>query len=806
MPDLLPRMQDEVLVVDGAMGTMLQRAGVAAGECPEHLNVTAPDVVVGIHRNYVMAGADCITTNTFGANRPKLAKYGLEDQVEGINREGVRLARRAGAVHVLGDVGPTGLVMEPLGEVGFDEAFEYFSEQVAALAGAGVDAILIETMTDIAEARCALLAARETCDLPVFVTMTFDASGRTDLSATPPEAAAVILEACGASAIGVNCGLGPEQMLPIVEALASATSLALIAQPNAGLPRVEEGETVFPGTPDEMAAFAARAAGAGAVLLGSCCGSTPAFTGAIADTVKGSRPVKRARPEGLAIAGPRKVVRMGRGLPLVVVGERINPTGRPRLAASLAEGSVSEALELALAQESEGADALDVNVGAADVDERRMLPAVVKALSAAVSVPLVIDNTDPEAVEEALKVYPGRALLNSVNASPASIEALLPLAKRYGAAVLILALDEDGVPKDAESRLAAAQKVRSAAHAAGLSDRDLAVDCLVMTAATDPGAARVTLDAVREVSQSWGLPTLLGVSNISHGLPGRAALNAAFLALAEEAGLSAAIMDPASPGAVEMEAAVELLMGRDPEARGWIALFEGAGADRAGVSTDGGVGPQAGSAGDVTPAEALVKAVLTGDVQAAPRLVDDVVASGIGAGDVVEKVLSPAIQSLGEAFSRGEVFLPQLMVAAEAMKAAVGRVRELLPDAAGSVRGRVVFGTVRGDVHSIGKDVCISMLESAGFAVTDLGVDVPADSFLEAGREADVTCLSALMTTTLPSMEETARELAGAGLPVVVGGAVVTESFASRIGARYADDAPGCVEVVSSLVEGSAPR
>jgi 5-methyltetrahydrofolate--homocysteine methyltransferase len=808
VPDILARVEHEVLVVDGAMGTMLMRAGIPTEQCPEQLNVTAPDIVREIHTNYRLAGADCVTTNTFGGTRAKLDAYGLGDQVVELNRAGVAVARESGAVHVLGDVGPSGLVLEPLGEVAFDDAFVMFAEQVEALASAGPDAILIETMTDIAEARCALLAARSVTDLPVFVTMTFGLSGRTDLSGTPPEAAVVTLEACGAAAVGANCGIGPEQMLPIVEEIAAATALPVIVQPNAGLPRVVDGETVFPGTEDEMGEYAARFVAAGTNMVGSCCGSTPGFTGSIADFA-GQHPVSaRERPEGLALASTRGAVRLGGRRPIALIGERINPTGKPRLSGSLREGSMSVVRELAVDQQHDGADLLDVNVGTTGVDTAEALPAAVRALSGLTDLPLVLDDTDPAALEAALKAYPGRALVNSVNGSSSSIESILPIAARYGAAVLVLALDDDGIPPDAEGRLRVAAKVREAAHAHGLADSDLAVDCIVMTAATDPASARATLDAIAVVSDEWAVATVLGVSNVSHGLPGRAWLNSAFLAMAASAGLSAAIMNPSDLEMMRGLAAANLLSGRDERAERWIAWTRSeAAADTFVARTKASAGEAAPGPADGPVAEAprarnasvdrLATAVETGDSDAVPRLVDEVLADGTPPERVIADVLTPAIQRLGDAFGRGEVFLPQLMVAAESMKVAVERVERELPASEAEPVGRVVFATVEGDVHSIGKDICVSLLESAGFDVRDLGVDVPTEAIVEGARDADAVCLSALMTTTLPAVERTVQAVRSEGeTPVVIGGAVVTADYAETLGVGYATDAPGCVDRV----------
>ena len=793
VPDILRRLGHEVLVVDGAMGTMLQRAGMPSGQCPEELNVTNPEMVTDVHRAYVNVGAECITTNTFGGSRPKLAEYGLGDRVSELNRAGVRLVRESGAQHVLADVGPTGLVMQPLGAATFDEVFAIFVEQVSALVAEAPDAVIFETFTDLAEIRCGLLAARSVTDLPLIASMTFGPSGRTELSATDPETVAVVLEACGASVVGMNCGLGPEQMLPLFEAMAAVTTLPLIVQPNAGLPTLVDGRTVFPGTPDEMGAHAARFAALGAGLVGSCCGSSPSFTGAILDEAKGvALPTGRVRPGGVALASARKTVRLGAGRPLAIIGERINPTGKRALAESLRAGSMELVRSLAVQQEDAGAVLLDVNVGAAGVDAPTVLPQAVTALAGLIDLPLVIDTTDPVALEAALKAYPGRALVNSVNGGSASMATVLPLAARYGAAVVALALDDDtGIPATAKGRVEVVERIRAAARMSGLTDADLVVDCLVMTAAADPGAVAVTLDAVRTVHAA-GLATVLGVSNVSHGLPGRASLNATMLALSREAGLDAAIYDPGASLPDPTREAADVLLGRDPQAAHWIA--------RTGVAPP----PVVDEAGTPTARAALAAAVERGDADGAPRLVDELLATGLDPRDLIAVVLTPAIRRLGEAYGRGEVFLPQMMVAADAMKVAVKQVKTHLPEGEDGSAGRVVFATVKGDVHSIGKDICVSLLESQGFVVDDLGVDVAAERVLAEAEGADAVCLSALMTTTLPAMRLTVDALKAdtPRRPVLVGGAVVTAAWASEIGADgYSADAPGCVEAVRRLIE-----
>jgi 5-methyltetrahydrofolate--homocysteine methyltransferase len=704
----------------------------------------------------------------------------------------------AGAQHILADVGPTGLVMQPLGPATFDQVFDVFAEQISALAAESPDAITFETFTDLAEIRCGLLAAKSVTDIPVIASMTFGLSGRTELSASDPETVATVLEACGATVVGMNCGLGPEQMLPLVEQMAAATTLPLIVQPNAGLPRLVDGCTVFPGTPEEMGAYAARFVALGAALVGSCCGSSPSFTGAIVDEAKGvALPAVRTRPAGVAVSSARRTVRIGGGSPLVIIGERINPTGMKALADSLRAGSMELVRSLAAAQEAAGADLLDVNVGAVGVDAPAVLPQAVLALAGLTDLPLVIDTTDTVALEAALRAYPGRALVNSVNGGSKSMASVLPLAARYGAAVVVLALDDDtGIPATAEGRVEVVERVRAEARAQGLTDADLVADCLVMTAAADPGAVSVTLDALRRVHES-GLATVLGVSNVSHGLPGRAELNSTMLALAQEAGLDAAIYDPGARRPERSPEAEDVLLGRDRQASRWISHVEGV------------VEPSAAEAEGAAPSAeaALSDAVERGDADGAPRLVDDLIATGVDPRDVIASVLTPAIRRLGEAYGRGEIFLPQMMVAADAMKAAVVRVKSHLPEGEDDSAGRVVFATVKGDVHSIGKDICVSLLESQGYVVDDLGVDVEAERVEGAAADADAVCLSALMTTTLPAMERTVRTLKGASpaLPVLVGGAVVTASWAEEIGADgYAADAPGCVEAVRGLIERTA--
>ena len=808
MPDVLARLGHETLILEGAMGTMLQRAGMLPGTCPEMLNITAPEMVGDVHRLYRLAGADCVTTNSFGGSRPKLAENGCAERVEELNRAAVKIARRWGAPHILADVGPTGLVLAPLGDATFDQLFEIFAEQVSALAAENPDAIFFETFTDIAEARCGVLAARSVTGLPVFASVTFGANGRMDLSGTDPATAAVILEAAGVSAVGMNCGLGPEQMVPLVGQMAEATNLPIIVQPNAGMPRLDdEGHTVFPGSPEDLEAAARLYIDSGAAAVGGCCGTTPAFIAALIDAVGDGRVHVHGPTEPRCVlAGPRGHRVLGGDAPIAVIGERINPTGKVALADSLREGSMSVVRSFGVDQEHAGADALDVNVGAAGINAAEILPAAVNALVASVGLPLVLDTTDPVALEAALRVYPGRSLINSVNGSESSMDTVLPLAARYGAAVVVLALDDDGIPASADGRLEIVERVRACAHTVGLSDADLVVDGLVMTAAAEPDAPWTTLEVVRE-AKAMGLRTILGVSNVSHGLPMRPLLNAAFVTAASAHGLDAAIVNPNDMVVMEAlrTANAERRTAEQPSPEQALRLWDAAFADAMAAARGGGadlIEVAADAGPEESGAERLMAAVARGDADGTPGLVDAVIMAGMPAADVIPEVLTPAIQRLGDAYGRGEVFLPQLIVSAEAMKVAVARAKSYLPESAGFEQGRVVFATVQGDIHSIGKDICVSLLESQGFDVNDLGVDVAPEIVAKSVSEADAVCLSALMTTTLHAMSETIDAVLRTrpDIAVLVGGAVVTREWAESVGAGYADDAPGCVRVVRESV------
>ncbi|MCL2882669.1 MAG: homocysteine S-methyltransferase family protein [Coriobacteriia bacterium] len=833
MNDLRADLGRTMLVLEGAMGTPIQRGGFT-DVMPEQLNLLEPDYITQVHRNYVLAGADVAESNSFGASRPKLAEFGLEDSLEVINQQAVKLARKAGPRYVLGDIGPSGLVLEPLGKTSFDELFEIFAEQARALASADPDGFILETFTDIAEARCALLACKEVApELPALVSVALGEAGRMELSGTDSATAAIILEAAGADMVGLNCSLGPAEMAPHAKRMLRATRLPVFASPNAGIPCLDEfGETVYPATPEDYGRFAAELYEAGAAMIGGCCGATVAYIGAIADEISG-RPVAEIECRAasrLVVAGPRRATVIGGWdidenkteaggdlsqitPPLRMIGERINPTGKRELRESLQAGNFSVARDYAAAQAEAGADLLDVNVGAPGIDAAEVLPRLVLALSASCDVPLCIDTTDPVALERALRVYPGKALINSVNGEADSMEAILPLAARYGAALVVLALDGEGIPATAEARLAVVGNVRDQATELGIAAKDLLVDSLVMAAAADHDAPTVTLDTMRAVREKLGLATLLGVSNVSHGLPGRPTLNAAFLAAAAADGLDAGIVNPNDPVMGEAISTINAARaaGQEPDsvaAREQLEVLLARALDpQAALDPDKGSGTLSSTdkvPDPLSPEMALARAITRGDSDGAPAYVDALMAAGGWTPErIIAEVLTPAIQELGEGFGRGDVFLPQLMVAADAMKAATDQAKTYLSaaDRDAAIRGHVVFATVKGDIHSIGKDICISLLESQGFVCNDLGVDVTTERVLEAARDADVVCLSALMTTTMPAMEATAHAVTEqCNIPVLVGGAVVTGGWARGIGAGYGANATACVKAVEQAI------
>ena len=780
---VLDHLKQHMLYLDGGMGTLLQQRGLRAGEAPEGWNLTHPDAVREIHRAYFDAGSHVVSANTFGANALRYAPDELE-RIVAAALDNVRAAREASRAaqekFVALDIGPTGRLLRPFGDFDFEDAVRAFAAAVRLGVKHGAELILIETMNDSYETKAALLAAKENSDLPVFVSNAYGADGKLMTGATPA-AMVAMLEGLHADAIGANCSFGPRQLSGVVEELLACASVPVLFMPNAGLPRSVNGRTVYDVGPEDFAQEVAALVARGVRVAGGCCGTTPAHIEALVRRCQGLEPAPATHKKTACISSYTHAVCFG-GAP-VLIGERINPTGKKRFQQALRERDIGYVLQEGIRQQEAGAHVLDVNVGLPDVDEPALLCDVVCELQAVVDLPLQIDTSNPVAMEAALRRYNGKALLNSVNGKRKSLHSVLPLARKYGALVVALTLDEDGIPATADGRVRIAEKILRAATAYGLGPEDLLFDPLAMTVSADPGAALVTLEAVRRIASELGCHTSLGISNVSFGLPARDAVNATFFACALENGLSAAILNPHSADMRRVYYAFRALHGQDADCADYIAFAAGEPAR-----------PAAGTVKKETETT-LRRAIEKGLRERAGELTQALLQTTEPL-ELVKGEIIPALDVVGQGFERGTVYLPQLLMSAEAAKSAFERIRVALSAqrTPGPARCRVVLATVHGDIHDIGKNIVKLLLENYGFAVTDLGRDVPPERVAEevARLHAPLLGLSALMTTTVPAMEETIRRVRAAApwCRIVVGGAVLNEGYAARIGAdRYAADA-----------------
>lgn len=780
--DFCKHIKKKTFILDGATGTNLQPLGLSG--CPEAWVLQNPDALYNLQRRYVQAGSQAVYTCTLGANRLKLEEYGLSEQTADINRRLAALTRDAVGedVFVGGDVGPTGLFVEPFGELPFEEAVECYKEQITVLVQGGVDFIIIETMLDLQEARAALLAARECCDLPVLVSMTFERGGHT-LTGTDARTALITLQALSANAVGCNCSTGPQEMLSLVQSMRPYANVPIIVKPNAGLPVATDGGTGFDMNEEEFVFWMHRLYEAGASVMGGCCGTTPEYIRKLSEELGGQpRPVRHVDPFSALTSSTRTQLVGGS---VCVVGERINPTGKKALQASLREGDMHRVIELGQNQQEHGAHLLDVNVGMAGIDEAEVLKKAVLALSSALPLPLSIDTANPGALEAALRVYPGRALINSIPAGTQDLEHRLKLAKKYGAMFILLPLGQN-VPATAAERLVLVDQAVETALRIGIPREDIVVDGLVMAVSSDPHAAVETMRVVRACTKR-SLHTILGISNVSFGLPEREWLNAAMLAMAVENGLDMAICNPESRAMRALRLSCDLLRGNDTDARNYVAAMSAA------------------SAAAPPVREGVYGAVLTGDSRAITDLVREKLQSA-DARAIIDAEIIPALDEVGNLFETGVYFLPQLMRSAQAVQAAFVLLEPLLAQCETQARpGTVVLATVKGDIHDIGKNIVGMMLKSHGFIVHDLGKDVPASKILETAAEtgADIIGLSALLTTTMDQMRVITQNVRETGLnaAVMVGGAAVTEDYARSIGADgYAKDANAAVLLAKGLL------
>ena len=774
---------------------MLQAKGLALGEHPELAALEHPDWLLEIHRAYVEAGTQILCANTFGANREKLKRTGKT--VEEVIPPSIALAKEAAAGRALValDLGPTGQLLEPTGSLDFETAVDIFAQEVRSAVSAGADLVMIETMTDLQECRAALLAVKENSDLPVLVSMTYEERGRTFLGHSPA-CAALTLEGMGADAIGVNCSLGPREMPALVEELTRWTTLPLSVKPNAGLP--DPGGAGYDITAEQFAQAMAELAELGVKCYGGCCGTTPEYIARLCQALEGRTIQAIPRRVPAAVCSPVCAVPIDR---VRVIGERINPTGKKAMKEALLRDDVDFMLSQALEQTQAGADILDVNVGLPEIDEAGMMVKVVKALQGVTDAPLQLDSTRPEVLERALRVYCGKAIVNSVNGDEETLNAILPLVKKYGAAVVGLTLDKNGIPKTVQARLDIAQTILDRALALGIRREDVYIDCLTLTVSAEQEAASQTLSALRRVKEELGLKTVLGVSNISFGLPARPLVNQNFLTMAMTCGLDLPIINPNLEAMMAAVRSYHLLMNIDKEARDFIAAYGNATVSTS--ITTGGAAVQAAPAGERTLAQIVVSG-LKGEAPAAVRALLETT----DAMTVVDDILIPALDQVGADFEAGRVFLPQLIQAAGAAQAAFEVIRERLsaqPGGDGTPKGTIVLATVKGDIHDIGKNIVKVLLENYGYPVVDLGRDVEPAAVAEAVKKhaAPLVGLSALMTTTLGSMEATIRLLRREQLPckVVVGGAVLTADYAQKIGADfYAKDAKESVDVARRVI------
>lgn len=806
----------KIIICDGAMGTMMQKYGMAAGELPELLNFTRPEIITKIHEAYYRAGSDFVSSNTFGCNRYKLENTGYsvgdvvkqaiglaKDAAERVSAEERAQGKAAVEKFVGLDVAPIGKLMEPVGTMGFDEAYEIYKEQILAGCEAGADFIFFETYTDIHELKVGVLAAKENCDLPVFCSVTFQEDGRM-LMGTDPVTAVNILQDLGIDALGINCSLGPKQIIGIAKEILAYSKLPVLVQPNAGLPVIVNGETVFNVDIEEYVDAMQELLREGIAIAGGCCGTTPEYIAALVKSMENrdypalaadAAEKRKAKAVTAVSSSTRTVILNDR---VRVIGERINPTGKKLLKEALKEKDFSFIENEAIAQVRAGAEILDINVGLPEIDEREMMLEAIKRVSSVVTVPLQIDSADPEVIEIAARYYNGKPIINSVNGKEENMEAVLPIVKKYGACVIALTLDEKGLPQNAEERLAIAERIIKKAEEYGIGRERILVDCLTLTVSAQQNAGRDTLDAIRRVKKQFGVKTTLGASNVSFGLPERKLLNRTFLAMALEAGLDAPITDPLVPEYMDTIHAFEALSCKDIESKDYIRVYGGQGS--------AGNAPEKNTA-QKAEEPSLEEIITEGYEDRAAKATAELLKTMKPLEIVAEKII-PALETVGKDYESGASFLPQLIKSADTVKAAFVVLKEAMTAAGESISyGKVILATVQGDIHDIGKNIVKVLMENYGYEVIDLGKDVPIEKVVETAKAENIKMvgLSALMTTTVVNMEKTIKALKDAGLDCLtaVGGAVLTAEYAEKIGADfYCKDAMDTVKAANRIFKG----
>lgn len=834
--ELYKRIEERPLILDGATGSNLQKAGMPTGVCPELWIMEHEEALIRLQEEYVEAGTDILYAPTFSGNREKLKEYGLSDRTEEINKRLVAISKKAAKDRALvaGDMTMTGVALEPVGPMKLEELIDIYKEQARCLFEAGVDLFVVETMMSLAETRAAVIAIKEVCDLPVIASMTFQEDGRT-LYGTDPVTAVVVLQSIGADVIGVNCSTGPEQMLPVVRKMKEYADVPLLVKPNAGLPELVEGETIYPMSAEEFASFGPAFVEAGAGLLGGCCGTTPEHIAQLAGRVRGLATVPPENRHPIMLASERKSQEILPDGPFLVIGERINPTGKKRLQQELREGRLDLVEEMAEEQEELGAHILDINMGTNGIDEKEMMLKAIQKVSMVSDLPLCIDTSYVEVMEAALRAYPGRALVNSVSMEKEKVEKLLPLVRKYGAMFILLPLSDKGLPKSLEEKKELIHQLLARAAACGIGKNRIIVDGLVTTVGANKQAALETLETIRYCKEELGLCTAVGLSNISFGLPERSYVNGAFAAMAIQNGLTMAIANPSNDLLMGLACAADLLKDKPQADETYITRVQQikerqtfaahtsgnvpAGAGATEQQTAAGTGRQQAASeassgtldsGAKTAASAqtpVFEAVLKGRKNGIVEKVQEELARGTAAKDILDGQLIPAINEVGRLFDIQAYFLPQLIASANAMKEAIGYLEPLLQEGGDTdEKPVIVIATVEGDIHDIGKNLVALMLKNYGYQVYDLGKDVPAEKIIAAAEEygASIIALSALMTTTMMRMKDTIRlrNEKKMDVRVIIGGAVTTQSFADEIGADgYSKDAAEAVKLVQSLLD-----
>ena len=782
------RLGKELLFLDGGMGTLLQAEGLAPGELPETWNIEHPEKVEAIHRRYYEAGSDVVLANTFGANVCKFHddRYTVEEVI----RAGIANAKRAGEqigkeTYVALDMGPTGKLLKPMGDLDFDDAYEAFAEAVRYGEKYGADLIHIETMSDTYEVKAAILAAKENSSLPVFVTMIFDERGKLLTGGDVPSVVAM-LEGLRVDALGLNCGLGPKQMLPILNDLRRYTSLPIIVKPNAGLPKQKNGETYYDVEPDEFARIMQEVVKEGACVIGGCCGTTPEHIKKLVEECK-DLPLSEIEKKHDTIVSSYGQAVILDDMPRII-GERINPTGKKKFKEALKNEDMDYILKEAITQQDKGAHILDVNVGLPDIDEVAMMEKVVKELQSVTSLPLQIDTVDGKAMERAMRIYNGKPMINSVNGKQVSMDEVFPLIRKYGGVVVGLTIDEEGIPKDAEGRVRVAGKIINEAAKYGIDKKDIVIDVLTMTISSEKDGAKVTLEALKRVREEFGVRTVLGVSNISFGLPRRPIVNSYFYAMAMQNGLTAGIINPSSEDMMKAYRSYNALMGFDENCTNYISTYAGTTET---VTVQASQAAAAGNAPKAAGGEMTLKyAIERGLKEEAHHITRELIGTREPL-DIIQEELIPALNVVGDGFEKGTVFLPQLLMSADAAKIAFAVIKDVLASSGQEEekKEKIILATVKGDIHDIGKNIVKVLLENYGFDVIDLGKDVPPEAIVEKAVEENVTLvgLSALMTTTVVSMEETIKLLREKkpDCKVMVGGAVLNQDYADMIGADF---------------------